>query len=147
MLSVISLGPYVVVSSLHAANSVAETSFVLLIFLETPVGSPATWPVQLHIAFSIIHNSHIPAALYIDAKAQLTFWNDQYAQTIVRSKHPTLYGASGGEVYPEVEGISEMIGGVFREGTSYTQSAFQCFLRRIGTRFEEESVSTQRHRC
>ena len=114
------------------------TSFVLR-FSETPVGTPAEWPVELHIAFSIIHNSHIPAALYIDATAQLTFWNDQYAQTIVRSKHPTLYGAAGGKVYPEVEGIAEMIGGVFREGISYTQSAFQCFLRRIGTQFEEES--------
>ena len=137
-----SLGTVRPVNSSNPPDRISLCSDSLLIFsplLETPVGTPDHWPVELHIAFSIIHNSHIPAALYIDSTAKLTFWNDQYAQTIVRSKHPTLYGASGGEVYPEVEGISEMIGGVFRDRTSYTQSAFQCFLRRIGTRFEEES--------
>lgn len=70
----------------------------------------------------------------------ITCWNDQYASTIVRSKHPRLYGAPGPEVYSEVEGIEEMISGVFKNGTSFTATAFLCYLVRTGSKgFQEES--------
>lgn len=105
----------------------------------TPVGSPSTWPIELHIAFSIIHNSEVAAALYIDPTQKLMFWNDQYAQTIVRSKHPRMYGMPGIEVYAEVEGIEDMIGGVFRDKKSFTATAFRCYLKRTVSTYEEES--------
>lgn len=116
-----------------------EECFARFDWASTDLGLPETWALELHLAFSIIHHSEIPAALYV-GKDWMCFFNQQYAENIVRSKHPRLYGAPGPKVYAEVEGIEEMIGGVFREGKSFTATAFCCYLERTGRPgFQEES--------
>jgi hypothetical protein len=104
------------------------------------VGSPDTWSAEMRVAFGIIHSSDVAAALWVHSKMMYMCWNDQYARTIVRAKHPQMYGRNGCDVFGEVPGLDIMVGDVFRTKKSFTVKAFACVLdRNDSPGFREEA--------
>ena len=71
-------------------------------WLQTPVGSPSTWPQSLRTTLSIILNSRFPMFLFW-GKESLCFYNDAYRPSLGNEgKHPYALGKPGADVWPEI---------------------------------------------
>jgi len=67
----------------------------------TPLGPPAGWPAALKTTLSIIFNSRHPMFLWWGPEL-IQFYNDGYAPSFGRGKHPAAMGQRGQECWPEI---------------------------------------------
>ena len=106
-----------------------------------PLGSRADWPVELEAAARLVVDAAISMALAVGSDLVLLY-NDAYA-ALIGGKHPSAWGRSAREVFPEnwdLPGHGDRVEHVLRTGEPLVDSETLLPVHRRGPHLPPEQV-------
>ena len=105
----------------------------------TPLGPRDSWPAALRYAVSLCLASGLPMLIWWGPDA-IQIYNDAYVE-LLGKRHPTAFGQSGSECWPEVwDAVGPIVANTRETGASFSGEDMQFMLERNG--FAEEAYFT-----
>src|SRR5918998_930144 len=99
-------------------------------WLNTDLGPPANWSLNLRVAVSICLTSRFPILLWWGPRFSVLY-NDAYIPFLGETKHPRCLGSPGQECWAEIwDPIGPMLESVLRTGQATWSDDFLFFFNR-----------------